>query len=318
MGYSQPILDVAERVNNWGRWGDADRRGTVNFITDEVVRNAAASVRSGRRFSLAFPLQADGLQIGFIPGRDNPELSVHMINENLSGDPDMFCTSDDAVKMGLQAATHWDGLSHASWRGRLYNGVSADTITAAGASTLGIEHIGALTSRGVLLDIARLHGVDTLTPGHAIGADDLRAAEQRQGVTVRPGDIVLVRTGMMADALAGNVPGIYGGMTPEGEFASAGIAFTAAAFFHERDVAAVATDNVTFEVYPSHPDTPGEQMAVHCIHLVEMGLTQGQNFVLEELAADCEADGQWDFLLEASPLPFVAGCGSPVHPIAVK
>lgn len=122
----------------------------------------------------------------------------------------------------------------------------------------------------------------------------------------------------MSRPLAGDVAGLYGGMTADGEFASAGMSFTATDFLHEREVAAVATDNVTFEVYPSHPDTPGEQMAVHCLHLVEMGLTQGQNFVLEELAADCAADGQWDFFLEASPQPFVGACGSPVNPVAVK
>lgn len=318
MPYSDVITAVAARVNNWGRWGDDDRLGTLNFITDEVVRTAAASIRSGRRFSLAYPLRADGLQIGFIPGRENPELRMIMVNENMGGDLEMFSTSDDAVTMGLQAATHWDGLSHASYKGTLYNGVPADSITEHGSQTLGIENVQSLTSRGVLLDIARLHERDVLEMGYPISADDLRCAEERQGVSVRSGDVVLVRTGMMRAALGGDVPGLYGGMTPEGEFASPGIAFTAAEFLHEREVAAIATDNVTFEVYPSHPDTPGEHMAVHCIHLVEMGLTQGQNFVLEALADDCATDGQWDFFLEASPLPFVGACGSPVNPVAVK
>jgi len=318
MPYSQSILDAASAVNNWGRWGADDRLGTLNLITDQVVTEAMSSVRSGRRFSLAYPLQPNGLQIGFIPGRENPTRTMIMINQNMAGDDSMFSTSDDAVTMGLQAATHWDGLSHASYNGMLYNGVSAATITEDGSKELGIERVQHLTSRGVLLDIARLHGCDVLPMGHPISGDDLRAAEERQGVRVRGGDIVLVRTGMMSGPLAGDIASLYGGMTADGEFASAGVAFTSAEFFHERDVAAVATDNVTFEVYPNHPDTPGEHMAVHCIHLVDMGLTQGQNFVLEDLAADCAADGQWDFLLEASPLPFVGGCGSPVNPVAIK
>jgi kynurenine formamidase len=89
-----------------------------------------------------------------------------------------------------------------------------------------------------------------------------------------------------------------------------------AAWFHEHDVAAVATDTGVFEVYPW--ENPEMVMPLHLLHIVEMGLMQGQNWVLDELAADCADDGVYDFLLEASPLPFVGGAGSPVCPVAVK
>ena len=87
---------------------------------------------------------------------------------------------------------------------------------------------------------------------------------------------------------------------------------------HEHEIAATATDTITFEVFPWDPSVPGAMMPMHCIHLVDMGLTQGQNWDLEELAADCAADGQYDFFLEASPQPFVGGVGSPVNPVAIK
>ena len=320
MTYPDVILELADRIRNWGRWGDDDQLGTVNFITDDVVRAAMASVRSGRRFSLAFPLREDGLQIGAIPGRDNPVRTMIMVNEAMLGDPELFCTSDDAVTMGLQAATHWDGLCHASWRGKIYGGRDAHSITDAGASECGIENITSLTSRGVLLDIARLHGVDELEGGHAITHEDCVAAEERQGVTVRSGDIVLLRTGMMAKARAGDVVA-YGIGTPiEGAPMPGfpGVGLGAVEFFHEREVAAAATDTMPFEVMPWDPAAPGAILPIHCLDLVEMGLTQGQNWDLEELAADCAADGQYDFLLEASPQPFVGGIGSPVNPVAIK
>lgn len=321
MGYPQEIIDLAAEVNNWGRWGHDDERGTVNLVTDEVVRAAMGSVRSGKRFSLAYPLQDEGgLQIGAIPGRVNPQRSMIQINEAMLGDPDQFCTSDDVVTMGLQAATHWDGLCHASWRGKVYGGRDADSITEAGASVCGIDKIGALTSRGVLLDIARLHGVDELAGGHAISYEDCVAAEEREGVEVRAGDIVLLRTGMMTKALEGDVIAYSMGTELEGMPMPGfpGVGLGAVRFFHERDVAAVATDTITFEVLPWDPTVPGAIFPVHCLHLVEMGLTQGQNFALDELAADCAVDRQYEFLLEASPQPFVGGIGSPVHPVAIK
>ncbi len=321
MSYPQEILDLAERVRNWGRWGDDDEIGTVNFITDQVVKAALGSVRTGERISLAFPLQDEGgLQIGAIPGRDNPNRTMIMVNEAMLGDPDMFCTSDDSVSMGLQAGTHWDGLCHASWRGLIYGGRDADSITDAGASVCGIEKIEHLTGRGVLMDIAALYGVDELEGGHAVSYDDLVRAEERQGVRVRSGDIVLVRTGMMRKALAGDVVA-YGSGTPiEGSPMPGfpGVGLGAVEFFHEREVAAVATDTVTFEVMPWDPSTPGAILPIHCLHLVEMGLTQGQNWNLEALAEACASDGHYDFLLEASPQPFVGAIGSPVNPVAIR
>jgi kynurenine formamidase len=319
MPYPQAILDVAARVRNWGRWGDDDQIGTLNFLTDEVVREAVGCVRSGRRFSLAYPLQLNGLQTGAIPGRVNPLRTMVAINACMTGDPETFCTSDDVVVMGLQAATHWDGLGHASYGGKIYGGRDAATITEWGATVCGIEQIRSLTGRGVLLDIARLKGLDMLEPAYAITADDLSEAAEAEGVLIRSGDVILVRTGKMALAKAGDLAGYMGQIDPElGLPLAPGIGLTCAEWFHQHEAAAVATDNITFEVFPWDPAVPGALIPMHCLHLVEMGLTQGQNWDLEELAADCAADGQWDFFLEASPQPFVGGVGSPVNPVAIK
>ena len=87
-------------------------------------------------------------------------------------------------------------------------------------------------------------------------------------------------------------------------------------WFHDRDVAAVATDSYTYEVFPSERED--SQLPVHLLHLVEMGMTQGQHFVLEPLAADCAEDGVYEFFLEAAPQPIVGGTGTPVNPVVVK
>ncbi|WP_432137369.1 cyclase family protein [Streptomyces sp. bgisy154] len=298
---------IAERVNNWGRWGADDEIGTLNLITDEVVRAAAAEVRTGRRVALALPLREDGVQTGVIPGRINPLHAMVQINQELFGPGTVAC-SDDAVTMGLQAGTHWDALSHVSHSGRLYNGRPAELITAhAGAAFAGIDKPRHIVSRGVLLDVARAHGVERLPGGHAVTPDDLAAAEELAGTRVRAGDIVLVRTGQVRVLLAGDRHA-YG-------YPSPGLSVRTPEWFHARDVAAVANDTLTFEIFP--PEIEDLWLPVHALDLVEMGMMQGQNWNLEELSTACGESGRYAFLLSATPEPFAGGTGAPVAPVAV-
>jgi kynurenine formamidase len=301
------FLELAGAVNNWGRWGAEDERGTLNLITDDVVRAAAATVRDGRSVPLAIPLSQDGPQLGFVPGRTNPTRTMVAVHEGL-GDEAGVRFNDDAVQMGLQAATHWDALAHVSYQGRMFNGVPTSAVDEHGASRLGAERIGSVVSRGVLLDVARARGVDRIEGGHALTRDDLEAAEQLGGVVVSQGDVVLLRTGQMQLLHAGDRLAY--------SISTAGPSMRTVRWFHERGVAAVATDNLSFEVFPGEVD--GLMLPVHMLHVVEMGLLQGQNFDLEALAADCADDGRYAFLLCATPEPFAGGCGAPVAPVAVK
>jgi kynurenine formamidase len=308
MALPSEVKELAAKVRNWGRWGPDDQVGTLNLITDDVVRGAAALVQSGKRFPLGVPLDQNGPQTGIIPGRTNPLRTMLMINTALTGDPSDFCTSDDTVSMGIQACTHWDGLGHVSYEGNLYNGVPASVINEFGANRLGIHNVTSLVSRGVLLDVARAKGVDRLDGGYAITDDDLDAAADLGNVDVQPGDVVLVRTGQIQLFLAGDKMA-YGAPAP-------GPSLQTVQWFRDHDVAAVATDNVTFEVFPCERDDA--LLPVHLLHLVDMGLTQGQNWNFEQLAVDCADDGRYAFFLDASPLPFTNAVGSPVQPIAVK
>jgi kynurenine formamidase len=311
MAFGEWYGELAQKVSNWGRWGPDDQIGTANLITAEAVRRGAACVLTGRSLSLALPLsESEGIQMGAIPGRVNPLRAMTQLNMPMTADPNGPCTNDDVVVMGLQCATHWDGLGHVSYAGKIYNGFPAAGITSFGASQCGIHHIRTLVSRGVLLDVARAKGVDRLEGGYAITGEDLDAAEAQAELTVQAGDIVLVRTGQMHH-LRRSPPDKVGYAVP-----SPGPSVASVEWFRSHDVAAVATDNLTFEVWPCRPE--GEILPVHILHLVDMGLTQGQNFVLEELAADCADDGVYSFLLDASPQPFTGAVGSPVNPIAVK
>jgi kynurenine formamidase len=307
--YPPEFHALAEEVKNWGRWGADDELGTLNLITPEVVQRGIAAAKAGRVFSLAIPLSEDGPQIGFIEGRDNPTRRMLVIDQPSMGDPEGFRTSDDAVTMGLQAGTHWDSLAHASFQDQIYNGFPTSTITEAGASKCGIGNVNKLVGRGILLDVARAKGKDMLDIPYAITAEDLDETCKKQGVEVLPGDIVLVRTGLMQLLKAGDKMSYYGGTGPS---------FWSVKWFRDHDVAAVATDNVTFEYLDIEKVATEMVLPVHVLHLVFMGMTQGQNWDLEELAADCAADGQYDFFLEASPQPFVGGVGSPVNPVAIK
>ncbi|KOX03539.1 cyclase family protein [Streptomyces sp. NRRL B-3648] len=307
MALAEEFHEIAGRVNNWGRWGADDETGTLNLVTDEVVRAAAAEVRTGRRVPLALPLRQDGVQTGVIPGRVNPLHVMVQLNQELFGPGTVAC-SDDVVTMGLQAGTHWDALPHVSHSGKLYNGRPAHTVTAhGGAEFAGIDKVRHLVSRGVLLDVARARGVDRLAGGHAVSPEDLEAAEEFAGTRVRAGDVVLVRTGQVQLYLSGDRHG-YGHPSP-------GLSVRCPEWFHARDVAAVANDTLTFEVFP--PEIEDLWLPVHALHLVEMGMLQGQNWNLEELSTACGEAGRYAFLLSATPEPFVGATGTPVAPVAI-
>jgi kynurenine formamidase len=311
MPLSDALRELSARVSNWGRWGADDERGTLNLVTSDAVRRGAAAVRQGRAFSLAIPFASDGPQWDNVnmPLRTNPKINTYAVNVSFTGDRADFTTSDDAFSMGSQAATHWDSLAHVGYEGKLYNDTDDSVITAeGGAQRLGVQVIGAVATRGILLDVARVHDVDHFDDNYAITASDLDRAAAATGVTVEAGDAVLVRTGQMHYLRLGDrqryshpSPGLSTGTIP---------------WLRDHDVAAVATDTLTFEVYPC--EDPAVFMPVHMIHLRDMGLLQGQVWMLDDLATDCAADGQYDFLLCATPLPLTGAVGAPIAPTAIK
>ena len=185
---SDVIRETGKRLRNWGKWGDADERGTLNYITPADIVKAARLVKRGDVFSLAIPFDAKGPQVNQ-PRRFNP------IHRMMITGPD--CTtgaikfpggvgfSDDMVIMPLQCATQWDALSHCFEDGRMYNGYDANEVSSRGAKRNGIDKVSrGIVARGVLLDVARVKGVPWLEPGYGITADDLNAAVAAERVAI--------------------------------------------------------------------------------------------------------------------------------------
>lgn len=302
-------------VNNWGRWGDEDQRGAANLIGEAEVLNAAGLVRRGTVFSLAVPIDPASPRYPTRPpskhdfARTGSDAVVH----SLTGAPlEGLAYNDDQIDMYTHGATHWDALSHVQVDDTFYNGYWSGAVTASnGARVLGMEHMRAsFVGRGLLLDAARHAGVDSLEPGHVINASDLDAICAAQGVEVGRGDMVLLRTGFIQRwwELTNDVE--------RSEYFSGapGIGKSTISWLAEHDVAAVAADTVGVEVMPCED----ELYPVHQRLLVDLGVTIGEFFVLEELAADCAADRVYEFLLVAQPLYLPRAVGSPLNPIAIK
>lgn len=314
------VAATVARVSNWGRWGPDDVKGTLNLVTDEHRRAAAALVRRGRVFSLAQQFSMDGPQKGW-RRRTNP---VHTMLDTgtdaeagVQGFPHGIGGADDVVAMPLQCSTQWDGLGHIFDHGRAWNGRRAgEVVTSLGDGVTGIETVAAdFAGRGVLLDVGRVFGDDPagtggeLPDGFAITPDHLDATCAALGVEVGPGDLLLVRTGQYGRVLREGWGDYAGGAAP-------GMSFTTADWLHSHDVAAVATDTWGFEVRPNEFDVAFQPL--HQVVIPNMGLFVGEMWALEELAADCAADGIHEFLLVAAPLPVTGAVGAPLNPMALK
>lgn len=308
------VLEIAHRCRNWGRWGDRDELGTVNHIDADSVVRAAQLVRKGKVISCALPYDQQGPQSGTF-GRVNPIHTMLLDGGDATNDTQAHLKglryADDAVYMPLQSGTQWDALSHIFYDGHMYNGYPQELVTSKGAALNGIEKLAdKVVTRAILLDVARLLGVDWLEPGYGVSGDELTACCEAVGLTPERGDVVLVRTGAIAQFRATGSWGTYaGGDSP-------GLAISAAEWLVERDVAGVATDTWGMEVLPNETDELFQPL--HIILVLNAGLLVGEIFDLDALAQDCAEDGVYEGMFVAPPLPFTGAVGSPLNPIVVK
>lgn len=311
------ISATAARVSNWGRWGDDDVLGTMNFLTDTKRREAAGLVRTGRSYSLSQSFDMDGPQKGW-RRRTNP---VHTMLDTgvdaaagVQGFPHGIGGADDVIAMPLQCSTQWDGLGHIFDHGRAWNGRPAEqVVTSLGDRVTGIETVADLVAgRGVLLDVGRAVGEHGELPdGFAITEEHLEATIAAQGPTtaVGRGDIVLVRTGQLTRTRREGWGDYAGGPAP-------GMSFTTADWLHATEIAAIATDTWGFEVRPNEFDHAFQPL--HQIAIPHIGLFIGEMWDLDALAEACASDGHYDFFLTASPLRITGAVGAPVNPVAVR
>ncbi len=309
---------AAGRLKNWGKWGPDDQIGTLNYTTADDIVAAARLVRKGKVMSLALPFDEKGPQgaksnYGAI-GRFNP---IHVMlragTDAYSGvlDHRKIRGADDMIIMPTQCGTQWDGLGHIFYGDRMWNGRDCRTVTSFGAQECGIEQTRAkMVGRGVLLDIPKMLGLDWLPDGFGITPEILDQAEARFGVRAGRGDFLLVRTGHLdAKLAAGTWDGYSGGDAP-------GLAFETLDWLHARQVAGIATDTWGVEVRPNQ--TVDAAQPWHWIAIPIIGLSVGEIFTLAELAADCAADGRYEFMFVAPALPITGAVGSPINPLAIK
>jgi kynurenine formamidase len=291
------VLALHQTLSNWGRWGDEDELGALNLITPGVTAAGAATMRSGRTVSCARPLDTR-------PSADNPlPVAHHMTGTATEGmGADYFAVSPHGF-----STSHIDALCHIFHEGKLYNGYPAETVTAHGATKLGIHRLhDGIVTRGVLLDVAAQRGVDALEPGEPIFPEDLEAAEERAGLQVRGGDALLVRTGRWRWRATH-------GAWDAGSLA-AGLDASCLPWLHERGVATLGSDGVS-DVLPSRVD--GVAMPIHTVAIVAMGVHLLDNLDLDALAAACAEEQRWQFLFTVAPLILRRGTASPVNPIAL-
>jgi kynurenine formamidase len=310
------VLKKAEQLKNWGKWGPDDELGVLNYITPEDVVNAAKLVRKGKVFRLGLELDENGPQRGLFGGRWN---LIHQMlatgTDAVAGKHDVtpgLRYADDAINVPTQAGTQLDALSHVFIGDKMWNGYPATLVDTRGAHKNGIEKFAnKIVGRGVLLDVARAASVANLEDGYGITSTELDATAAKQGVEIRRGDFVIVRTGQMEDRLAKKDWGQYAaGPAP-------GLAFETVDWIHKKQIAGIGSDTWGIEVRPNETG-PDVFQPWHWVTIPAIGIVHHEILYVKELAADCAADGVYEFFYCAPPLVITRGTGSPINPQAIK
>ena len=279
------------------KWGPDDERGAANHMGPETVLKAARLIRTGRVIELgqvlngSMPLGARHFDLYMKPTGPNVGSNRRGSNEELV-----------VAEMG-QVGTQFDGFTHQTIGDSLYNCFDMnETMTRTGFTRLGVENVGTLMTRGVLIDVAALKGVDMLPDRYEITVDDLQQALDRQDVALEPGDAVLIHTGW----------GVLWDTDAERFMATnPGIGVAAAQWLVEQDPMLLGADNQPVEVSPN-PD-PELSLPIHQIMLAVHGIHLVERMRLNELAAA----GVYEFAFVVQPLKIEGATGSTVVPVAI-
>ncbi|HYP08439.1 MAG TPA: cyclase family protein [Bryobacteraceae bacterium] len=281
------------------RWGAGDQRGSGNLMTPKSVLRATGLIRAGEVFELGHVLTAS------MPVAGDRRFDLHTKRTNRVPGTNRRGSNEEIVTTELgQVGTQFDMFSHQTIGDSLYNCVSLDEIaTRNGFTKLGVENVGSLMTRGVLLDIAALKNTDMLPTSYEITPEDLQAALKRQNLTLEAGDAVILHTGWTR---------LWGKENQRYAAASPGIGAAAAEWLARHNPMLVGADNLSVEIVPN-PDK-NVNLPVHQIMLVVHGIHLIENLKLDDLAAK----KVYEFAFVVQPLKIRGGTGSTVAPIAIR
>lgn len=294
----EEIVTILTERRNWGRWGDDDQLGTINLITPDKRVRAAALVRSGRSVSLSRPFPTT-------PGPGNPHPAQHYMKVKVRQE-DGVVVDYFGINYHGHSATHLDALCHVWLDGVVWGGRDREEIvTTEGASWGGVEQLrDGIVTRGVLLDVPRFRGVACVEDDDPVHGWELDEAAAAQGITLEPGDAVLVSGGRGAWEVRNGA--FHGALERR-----PGLHASCLAFLRDHDVALLGWD-----IMDAHPNEYGLTWSVHGA-IQAFGLPLVDNLLLESLASACIEEGRHEFMLVVAPLDVPGGTGSPVNPIAI-
>ena len=316
----QQTLDslLADLPRNWGRWGDEEEIGCLNFQTTETVLRGVKEIRSGKVFTLGVPIgNAGGDPVW--PGRSGAMRLMtqdrsHYVAGKKQPLPGGLEYADDYITAFLQGSSQYDALGHTWYGEELYNGFDAMT-TAGGMEKCGVDKLAkkGVVGRGVLVDLARHRGKESLETGETFNHEDLEAAAEGQGTSIEKNDNLLIRTGWLKSFYDKGADAFY-----SGTFNEPGLQFSPelVRWFHEKEIVSLSTDTIANEV-TIDPET-GIALTLHAALMRNLGVLFSEILWFDDLADDCAGDKQWSFLYAAAPLNIVGGTGAPVNPIAIK
>jgi len=281
--------------SNWGRWGADDQRGAINLITPEKRVAAARLVQSGRSVSLARPYPKT-------PAANNLNPAQHFMRIMPNG----VAVDYYGISYHGTSSTHLDAMCH-MWNDEgMWNGRSPDTLTTEGATWGSIEHWSTgITTRGVLLDVERHRGtyVTEATPVHGWELEEIAKA---QGVTMEPGDALIVNCGRESFERDHGVWGTTREHRP-------GLHASCLPFIRKNDVSVLIWDML------DHMPAGYSAVSSGGVHpaLYRFGVGLVDNAQLDRVAAACAEEGRYEFMLTMAPLIVQGGTGSPINPLAV-
>ncbi len=281
------------------KWGAHDERGAANYMNPANVLRASKLIKSGEVIELGRVLSSD------MPFFGTRRFEIHTKRTGPVMGSNKRISNEELVMTELgQVGTQLDMFPHQGIDGLLYNCIKSDDIaTRNGFTKLGVEKVGMLYTRGVMIDVAAAKGTDMLAAGYEITVDDLQAALRRQGLKLETGDAVLIHSGW--GKLWGVDNAKYNGNPP-------GIGAPAAEWLAKQDVMLFGADTYGVEVAPNPDKTIS--LPVHQIALVINGIFLLENMKLDELAAN----KVYEFAFMVQPLKIKGGSGSTVAPVAIR